>query len=94
MHRTQIFQSRKNLSRSTNSRLFNFQFQKTPESVGIQSLISKMDPTHIFFKELEIDNDSTFTANFTKENEVDNIKEQTKVWQEIQDLVKTTKSQT
>ena len=32
-----------------------------------------MDPTHIFFKELEIDQDSTFTENLAKENEVENV---------------------
>ena len=32
-----------------------------------------MDPTHIFFKELKINQDSTFTAYFTKEKEVENV---------------------
>ena len=80
-----------------------------------------MNPTHIFFKELGLDKDGIFSANFTKENEVENvvfskdteyaitglsinsilsdkkllkienIKEQAKVWQEIQDPVKNCK---
>ena len=29
-----------------------------------------MDLVHIFFKELEIDQDNTFTANVSQENEV------------------------
>ena len=32
-----------------------------------------MDPVHIFFKELEIDQDNTFTANVSQENEVENV---------------------
>ena len=32
-----------------------------------------MDPVHIFFKELEIDQDNTFTANVSQENKVENI---------------------
>ena len=32
-----------------------------------------MDPVHIFFNELEIDKDNTFTANISKENEVENV---------------------
>ena len=77
-----------------------------------------MNPSHIFFKELDIDQDNTFTANISKENEVENVvfsagneyavtgltinsiisnsellkienvKEQKKVSQEIQDLIK------
>ena len=77
-----------------------------------------MNPSHIFFKELDIDQDNTFTANKSKENEVENVvfsadnkyaitgltinliisnfellkienvKEQKKVSQEIQDLIK------
>ena len=31
-----------------------------------------MDPVHIFFKELEINQDNTFTANICQENEVEN----------------------
>ena len=32
-----------------------------------------MDPVHIFFEELEIDQDNTFTANVSQENEVENV---------------------
>ena len=32
-----------------------------------------MNPVHRFFKELEIDQDSTFTANVSQENEVGNV---------------------
>ena len=32
-----------------------------------------MDPVHIFFKELEIDQDNTFTANVSQENGVENV---------------------
>ena len=32
-----------------------------------------MNPTHIFFKELGLDKDVIFSANFTKENEVENV---------------------
>ena len=32
-----------------------------------------MDPAHIFFKELELKQDNIFTANFTRENEVENV---------------------
>ena len=32
-----------------------------------------MDPVHIFFKELEINRDNTFTANISQENEVENV---------------------
>ena len=32
-----------------------------------------MNPLHIFFKELEIDQDNTFTANVSQENEVENV---------------------
>ena len=32
-----------------------------------------MNPLHIFFKELEIDQDNTFTANVLQENEVENV---------------------
>ena len=32
-----------------------------------------MDPIHIFFKELEIDQDNTFTANVSEENEIENV---------------------
>ena len=77
MQRTQKFQRKnsraKNVLGSLISRFIEFQAQKVPESVEIQSLIGKMDATHIFLKELEIDEDGTFTANFTKENEVENV---------------------
>ena len=32
-----------------------------------------MDPVHIFFNELEIDKDNTFTANVSQENKVENV---------------------
>ena len=32
-----------------------------------------MNPSHISFKEIEIDQDNTFTANFLKENEIENV---------------------
>ena len=32
-----------------------------------------MDPAHIFYKELKIDQDNIFTANISKENEIKNI---------------------
>ena len=32
-----------------------------------------MNPSHIYFKETEIDQDNTFTANFSKENEIENV---------------------
>ena len=32
-----------------------------------------MDPVHIFFEELEIDQDNTFTANVSQESEVENV---------------------
>ena len=77
-----------------------------------------MDLAHIFLKELELEQDNIFTANFTRENEtknvifsqdvenaitglrinsvladekllkIENIKEQSKISQEIQDLIK------
>ena len=33
----------------------------------------KMDPLHIYFKEIEVDQDNTFTANFSKENEIEEV---------------------
>ena len=33
----------------------------------------KMDPAHIFYKDLKIDQDNIFTANISKENEIKNI---------------------
>ena len=33
----------------------------------------KLDSVHIFFKELEIDQDNTFTANVSQENKVENV---------------------
>ena len=32
-----------------------------------------MDPAHIYFKNLDIDQDNTFTLNFSKENEIENV---------------------
>ena len=32
-----------------------------------------MNPSHIFFKELDIDQDNTFTADTAKENEIENV---------------------
>ena len=32
-----------------------------------------MNPFHIYFKEMDIDQDQTFTINFTKENEIENV---------------------
>ena len=32
-----------------------------------------MDPSHIYFKEIEVDQDNTFTANFSKENEIEEV---------------------
>ena len=32
-----------------------------------------MDPTYIYFKEINIDQDKTITANFSKENEIEKV---------------------
>ena len=32
-----------------------------------------MNPSHIYFKEIDIDQDQTFTVNFSKENEIKNV---------------------
>ena len=32
-----------------------------------------MNPFHIYFKEMDIDQEQTFTINFTKENEIENV---------------------
>ena len=32
-----------------------------------------MNPSHIYFKESDIDQDQTFTVNFSKENEIENV---------------------
>ena len=32
-----------------------------------------MNPVHIYFKEIDIDQDQTFTINFVKENEIENV---------------------
>ena len=32
-----------------------------------------MNPSHIDFKEIDIDQDQTFTVNFSKENEIENV---------------------
>ena len=80
-----------------------------------------MNPVHIYFKEIDIDQDQTFTINFTKENEIENVlfdgqneygvsrmnikpmlnnekiikienkKEQKKISEEIQELIKQNK---
>ena len=80
-----------------------------------------MNPFHIYFKEMDIDQDQTFTINFTKENEMENVlfdgqneygvsrmnikpmlnnekiikienkKEQKKISEEIQELIKQNK---
>ena len=77
-----------------------------------------MDPSYIYFKEIDIDQDKSFTADFSKENEVEevlfnkedeygvtgltinsilpdekilkieNVKEQKKISDEIQELIK------
>ena len=33
-----------------------------------------MDPSYIYFKEIKIDQDNTFTVNFLEENEIENVK--------------------
>ena len=33
-----------------------------------------MDPSYIYFKEIKVDQDNTFTANFSEENETENVK--------------------
>ena len=32
-----------------------------------------MNPSHIYFKSINIDHDQTFTLNFSKENEIENV---------------------
>ena len=32
-----------------------------------------MNPVHIYFKEIDIDQNQSFTINFAKENEIENI---------------------
>ena len=32
-----------------------------------------MNPAHIYFKNLDIDQGKTFTLNFSKENEIENV---------------------
>ena len=32
-----------------------------------------MNPSNFYFKEIDIDQDNTFTANFAKENEIENV---------------------
>ena len=32
-----------------------------------------MNPSHIYFKEIDIDQDQTFTVNFSKQNEIENV---------------------
>ena len=33
-----------------------------------------MDPSYIYFKEIKIDQDNTSTANFSEENQIENVK--------------------
>ena len=33
-----------------------------------------MDPSYVYFKEIKIDQDNTFTANISEENEIENVK--------------------
>ena len=33
----------------------------------------KMDPSYIYFKEIDIDQDKSFTADFSKENEIEEV---------------------
>ena len=40
----------------------------------IYSYRLKIDPSYIYFKEIKIDQDNTFTANFSEENEIENVK--------------------
>ena len=83
-----------------------------------------MDPSYIYFKEINIDQDKSFTADFSKENEIEedllnkeneygitgltinsilpdkkklkieNVKEQERISNEIQELIKIIKNQT
>ena len=32
-----------------------------------------MNPSHIYLKDINIDQDQTFTLNFSKENEIENV---------------------
>ena len=32
-----------------------------------------MNPSHIYLKEIDIDQDNTFTADFAKENKIENV---------------------
>ena len=32
-----------------------------------------MNPAHIYFKEINIDQDETFTADFSKKNQIENV---------------------
>ena len=32
-----------------------------------------MNPVHIYFKEIDIDQNQSFTINFAKENEIENV---------------------
>ena len=84
----------------------------------------KMDPSYIYFKEINIDQDKSFTADFSKENEIEedllnkeneygitgltinsilpdkknlkieNVEEQERISNEIQELIKIIKNQT
>ena len=112
------------------SRSDNFQAQKLSESDNFQTQIvsrsdnflkQKMDPSYIYFNEIDINQDNTFTANLLKDNEIekivfnkeneygvsglninvdlpdekilkiDNKKEQEKISQEFQELIKQNK---
>ena len=83
-----------------------------------------MDPSYIYFKEINIDQDKSFTADFSQENEIEedllnkeneygitgltinsilsdkknlkieNVKEQERISNEIQELIKIIKNQT
>ena len=83
-----------------------------------------MDPSYIYFKEINIDQDKSFTADFSKENEIEedllnkeneygitgltinsilpdkknlkieNVEEQERISNEIQELIKIIKNQT
>ena len=112
------------------SRSDNFQAQKLSESDNFQTQIvsrsdnflkQKMVPSYIYFNEIDINQDNTFTANLLKDNEIekvvfnkeneygvsglninvdlpdekilkiDNKKEQEKISQEFQELIKQNK---
>ena len=49
------------------SKLIKFQINK------IKTNHPRMNPVQIYFKEINIDQDQTFTINFTKENEIESL---------------------